>query len=113
MTQTPPAATPAVPPEGQVTVEKEIPPFLLKGANHAEQVQTIASVPLSSIEFHEQARDTVRAEAMVNLAVGVTLVSQGRRSITVTPETIEQFNKQYRVISTPVGGGFTVEVVPK
>lgn len=89
-------------PEGQATVEKEIPPFLVKPQ------------ALSTIEFAEQKRDTLRAETMVNMAIGMTLVLTGdTRQIVITDDMIKQFAARYRVATSDTPDGVLLEVVEK
>lgn len=98
-------ATDKVIPEGQATVEKEIPPFLLPGFNPQS---------LSTIEFAEQKRDTLRAETMVNMAIGMTLVLTGdTRQIVITDDMIKQFAARYRVATSDTPDGVLLEVVEK
>lgn len=92
-------------PEGQGTVEKEIPPFLLPGFEPQS---------LGTIEFAEQKRDTLRAESMLNLAIGMTLVQSGDiRQIVITDEMIEQFAARYRVVTSDTPAGVLLEVIEK
>lgn len=97
--------------QGGAAVEKDIPPFLLPGWVPPQPQPT--TVPLSEIEFHERTRDNLRAESMVNLAVGVTLLRMDAYEITITEKHLEEFNKHYRVTSTLVDGGFKIEVTAK
>ena len=87
--------------QGAPAVEKEIPPFLSQS-------------PLSTIEFAEQKRDTLRAETMVNMAIGMTLVLTGdTRQIVITEPMIEQFAARYRVVTSDTEDGTLLEVVEK
>lgn len=91
-----------VTPEGQGTVEKEIPPFLGEPQS------------LGTIEFAEQKRDTLRAESMINLAIGMTLVQTGDiRQIVITEDMIEQFAARYRVVTSDTPAGVLLEVIEK
>lgn len=91
--------------QGAPAAEKEIPPFLLPG---------FEPQALSTIEFAEQKRDTLRAETMVNMAIGMALVLTGdTRQIVITAAVIEQFAARYRVVTSDAGDGTLLEVVEK
>lgn len=63
----------------------------------------------------EQRRQTVQAEAMVNLAVGVVLTQVlGVRNVTITQEDLFNFNRAYSATQHKNDdGSFTIIVTPK
>lgn len=62
----------------------------------------------------EQRRQTVQAEAMVNLAVGIVLTRQGLTSIGISKQDLIDFQQNYTV-KQQIGedGGFIITVTPK
>lgn len=74
----------------------------------------LADPLLDKVVAAEHRRQTVQAEAMVNLAVGVVLSQQGITSMTITPHDLDIFQQEYSVRQEiNSDGSFTIIVTEK
>lgn len=85
--------------------------FIIRPTSEA---QAAAGKNYSDMLAAEQRRQSVQAEAMVNLAVGIVLTRQGQTSIGISKQDLADFQQAYTV-NQQIGddGGFIITVTPK